>query len=235
MTFLWDITKGAYQFSKKEDKIMRWLLDVLIKECPKTCSFLNVLELSKVQFYWAPYMTHENGVAGAWCITSPNRIYLIRVDDNRLLPTKGEENNVSRSGLIRDIKTLHVMSGVVDSHVGVTMIHELIHKLQFSVSPLAYVFNRLITLFIDRVPFLEMIGIEYDARANSETDELIDFLEQFSNSLSSYESAIRCKSPADPENFLYNCWNGCDDDGTPHHSEKIKKLTLEFFDLINED
>lgn len=232
MTFLWDITKGAHEFTPKEDKIMRWFLNLLIKECPKTCSFLLTMNLDKVKFYWAPYMTFSNGIMGAWCVTSPNRIYIRATEQTSMMNIP--DNNQTRSGYLKDVRTYCTTSSVFETNVGVTFIHEFIHKLQFHTNPVLYVLNRLITLFVDRIPFLEQLGIEYDARVNSETEELKNFLNEFSTSVSGYFSSINAKLPDDPSNWLYKCWAGINDCES-ERSEKIKNLTIEYFNLLNED
>lgn len=232
MTFLWDITRGAHEFTPKETRIMRWFLDTLIEECPKTCSFLTVLELDKIKFFWSPNMTYSNGILGAWCVTSPNHIYIRSQKSTTMCDVPN--HNRFKSGIIKDMSTYLTTSDILETTVGTTVIHEFIHKLQFHTSPILYVLNRFITLFVDRIPFLEQLGIEYDARVNSETDELQDFLGEFYSSVSSYFSAILSKSPDDPDNWLYKCWAGIDGYDSCH-SNKIKKLTIEYFNLINED
>lgn len=231
MTFLWQLTKDAYKFSDKEEKVMRWFLNVLIKECPRTCSFLNQIHLEKMEFYWAPYMTSTDGVMGAWCITTPNRIYMRDMDENSY---RSVEVMKKRScGYIKDYELLYKTSHLMEYNLCMTFIHELIHKLQFQCAPVPYIVNRLVTLFVDWVPYLERIGIEYDARVNSDTEELKEFVTQFWNSITSYQSAVHNKLPDHPENWLYKCWNDTDSNGDPIHSDNIKRLTLEYFDLMN--
>ena len=74
--FVWDMYKDAVPFSENEDRFIKKYLDILQKECPKDGAFLNQLNLSEVQFNWAPKMTQENGVLGAWSLTSPNKVFM---------------------------------------------------------------------------------------------------------------------------------------------------------------
>ena len=233
MTFFWDINKGAFAFTEKEEKVMRWLLNLLVKHCPKTCAFVNLLNLDKIKFYWAPSMTSDNGIIGAWNITTPNRIYL-RFPEYFVGPGI-HDNNTSRSGCITDVNSFYRMSSILNPEFGCTLIHELIHKFQFQVHPIAYIANRLVTLFIDRIPFLEQLGMEYDARDNSETEEIEEFLSDLTNSVMAYGTAIMFKTPDDPENTAYAYWNGTDITyGEPPYSDEIRKLSVEFVDIINE-
>lgn len=230
MTFLWEITKNAYKFSDKEDVAVRYWLNILIRECPKTCSFLLELPLNEMEFYWAPGMTLESGIMGAWCITTPKRIYLREVWDKASLSIHAV--NRCKSGIIKDPVLNMKFSNVTETNMTITLIHELIHRLQFQAAPVSYIANRLVTLFVDRVPFLEQIGIEYDARKNSETEELKNFTKDFTNCFSSYWSAVM---PKDYENcWLYKNWKyGTDTDGNPIYSERMKQLVIDFTNLIN--
>lgn len=225
MTFIWDIYRGAYRFTEKEEKITRWFLRLLIKECQKTCSFLLLLDLDKIEFYWAPGMTTDNGIQGAWCVTSPNRIYMVALDEQ--LYHCGRPSTTIKDELT-DARMQHLLMRCVS----VTMIHELTHMLQFKTNPFLYAINRLVTLFVDRIPFLEMIGIEYDARSNSETEEFYEFVEKLECCISTYTAAIHSKPPSD-ENFLYRNW--CENyPETSYEGKKFRELTLEYVNMINE-
>lgn len=229
MTFLWDITKGAYKFSDKEDAAMRHWLNILIRECPKTCSFLLELPLDEMEFYWAPGMTVESGIMGAWCITAPKRIYLREVVDEAALSIRTA--NRCKSDIVKDPVLNMKFNNITEMNMTITLIHELIHRLQFQVAPIPYIVNRLVTLFVDHVPYLERIGIEYDARKNSETEELKQFVTAFTNCFSSYWSTIILK---DYKNgLIYKKWNGVGSDGNPIHDERIKQLVIDFTNLIN--
>ena len=236
MAFVWNIKKGAIPFTPKEDMVAKWFLKLLIKECPKTCSFLTILNVDTIKFFWSPVMDpHENGIMGAWCVTTPRNVYMVNLHLNRNVPMYNNKgSNVSRSGEIKDLYTCQTMMSLMDCNVGMTLVHELIHMLQFKASPIGYVFNRLVTLFVDRVPYLEQIGIEYDARVNSETDELIEFLRDLNHSITSYFSAIQSQKSTDPDNWLYKHWAGVGRDEKPH-TDKIMRITKEYFDLINKD
>ncbi|MBR1988414.1 MAG: hypothetical protein IKA36_05195 [Clostridia bacterium] len=225
MTFIWDIYRGAYRFTEKEEKITRWFLRLLIKECPKTCSFLLLLDLDKIEFYWAPGMTIDNGIQGAWCVTSPNRIYMVALDEQ--LYHCGRPSTTIKDDLT-DARMQHLLMRCIS----VTMVHELTHMLQFKTNPFLYSINRLVTLFVDRIPFLEMIGIEYDARSNSETEEFYEFVEKLECCISTYTAAIHSKPPSD-ENFLYLNW--CESyPETSYEGKKFRELTLEYVNMINE-
>ena len=222
--FVWNITKGAYKFSEKEEKIIRWYLDVLIKECPRTCSFLTQVHLDETEFYWAPYMTTTDGIMGAWCITSPKRIYMRDIAEHIAHAAISRKCRISEEDTVLYNKT----SSLIEYDMMMTLVHELIHKLQFQCAPVPYVFNRLVTILVDHVPFLEQIGIEYDARANSDTEELEEFVVPLQNSIMSYYSAIRMKKPDDPDNWLYKNWAGVDG-YDPGYSDKIRQYTIEYF------
>lgn len=224
MTFLWDIYKGSYRFTEKEERITKWFLQILIEECPKTCSFLLTLNIDELEFYWAPGMTIENGIVGAWCVTSPKHVYMRAVDAHLCSFRKSET--------IKDSETDSRMQSLFSTANTVTLIHELIHMLQFKTSPILYAINRLLTLFVDRVPFLEQIGIEYDARTNSETEELIEFSKKWETCVSTYTVAIFNRAPSD-ENYLYKNW--CENyPETSYEGNKFRKLTLEYINMINE-
>ena len=79
-----------------------------------------------------------------------------------------------------------------------------------------------------------MIGIEYDARVNSETDELYDFLYQFNNAIIGYYAAVQCNPPDANDNWLYKCWAGLDGYHSSH-TDHMRQLTKEYFELINEE
>ena len=226
MTFIWDICKGAYRFTEKEEKITRWFLKLLIRECPKTCSFLLLLDLDNIEFYWAPGMTTDNGIQGAWCITSPNRIYMVALENEQ------HYHCIRHSITLKDYLTDARMKHLLNSCVSVTMVHELMHMLQFKTNPFLYVINRLVTLFIDRIPFLEMIGIEYNARSNSETEEFYEFAEKLERCISTYTCAVYSKPPSD-ENFSYRNWCEIYPE-TSYEGKKFRKLTLEYVNMINE-
>lgn len=230
MTFLWDITKGAEEFSETDYELVRWWLHLLERQCPKTCSFLNLLPIDDMKFYWSPGMTLDNGVLGAWCVTNPNAVYMAYPLTNECIDLSVD--NVSRSGYVRDLKSADKFNQLSTECITITLIHELIHKLQFQTSPIFYVFNRLITLFADRIPFVEQIGIEYDARVNSETKELKDFVYEFNSAFTSFYSAVRIKMPDDPKNWLADCYygrNGNDASTTP----KMRQFVDEAFAIIN--
>lgn len=224
MTFLWDIYKGSYRFTEKEERITKWFLQILIEECPRTCSFLLTLNIDKLEFYWAPGMTIENGIVGAWCVTSPKHVYMRAADDHLCSFRKSET--------IKDSETDSRMQSLFSTTNTVTLIHELIHMFQFKTSPILYSINRLLTLFVDRVPFLEQIGIEYDARTNSETEELFEFSKKWETCVSTYTAAIFNRAPSD-ENYLYKNW--CENyPETSYEGNKFRKLTLEYINMINE-
>ena len=230
MTFLWDITKGAEEFSETDYRLVRWWIHLLEKQCPKTCSFINQLPIDDMKFYWSPGMTFENGILGAWCVTNPNAVYLTYP------PTSGcinqRNDNVSRSGYVRDLKSANRFTHMSTEVITITLIHELIHKFQFQTSPIFYVVNRLVTLFADRIPFVERIGIEYDARVNSETEELINFVTEFDSAFSSFYSAVLTMMPDDPKNWLADCYygrNGHEASTTP----KMRQFVDDAFAIIN--
>ena len=156
MTFLWDITKGAEEFSETDYRLVRWWIHLLEKQCPKTCSFINLLPIDDMKFYWSPGMTFENGILGAWCVTNPNAVYLTYPQTKGCINQRND--NVSRSGYVRDLKSADRFMHMSAEVITITLIHELIHKFQFQTSPIFYVVNRLVTLFADRIPFVERIG-----------------------------------------------------------------------------
>lgn len=230
MTFIWELTKGAYPFTEKEQKITLWMLNVLLKECPRTCAFFNLLPLDQLKFYWAPGMTIENGILGSWNMPTPDRVYMADIiQENLAIP----ESNISKSGTIKDMRTCYKMDRFLQDINVMTLVHELNHMFQYRTNKVLFVVNRLVTLFIDHIPFLEKIGIEYDSRSVEKSEELTDFLESFSQCLSSYISAISMRAPDDPENYMYQSWAGGEgyDD---IYTKKERQYAREFINLINE-
>lgn len=187
--FVWDMYKDAVPFSENEDRFIKKYLDFLQKECPKDGAFLNQLNLSEVQFNWAPKMTQENGVLGAWSLTSPNKVFMAARPKD--LETSDEATiRIRKNSIVKDWVGLHHAQWVTTDFMGVVIVHELIHKLQFQTSPILFIINRLVTLFVDHIPIIERIGIEYDARKNSETEEIMNFCQKMGDVLASIEGAI---------------------------------------------
>lgn len=232
MLFSWQIKEGAHEFTEAEDRLIKWWLRTLVKECPRTCSFLTLFDLDALKFYWAPNLTLSNGVLGAWDMMSPDKVYMC-VQPNEMMTVGGmREDGSSRSGYIKDIKLASKGLHIFDTGFTITVIHELIHKLQFTTSPALYIVNRLLTLFVDRIPFIERIGIEHDARVNSETEELKTFASDFGSAYSAYYSAVNAKTPDDPDNYLYKCFKGIDGYDRSYDPRYIE-LAEEAMNIIN--
>lgn len=167
--FSFNMKKDAHPFSPNEHKFIVRFLEIFMKECPKYGAFLNNLDLDKIEFYWAPNCNTSNGILGAFSLTEPNRFYL----------------GVFYNDSVSIAKSLSC-SSILDESIGITIIHELTHMFQFKVSPPLFVINRLVTLVVDKIPYVNRIGIEYDARVNSETPEVIEFLNTLNNVFEPY-------------------------------------------------
>ncbi len=200
--FSWSISNDAYRFSSVEDKFIRKLLDICVRACPKTCAFIHLVDMSSVEFWWAPNMVDE-GVFGAWDMLKPNKIYLSEMckQVQTTIVTK-------HSGYYTDIHTAVDMDFFMTPDMVITLIHELIHKFQFKVAPIAYVVNRLITLFCEKIPYLQKITIEYDAHTNSETTEMVEFAHSFCACYNTFHASVLQKLPTDSTNWMHQNWCG---------------------------
>ena len=192
--FVWDMYKDAVPFSENEDRFIKRYLEILQKECPKDGAFLNQLNLSEVQFNWAPKMTQENGIMGAWSLTSPNKVFMAPMPED--LETNSQFVH-KKLKLIKDKEGIIHAQWISTPDMATVVVHELIHKLQFHTNPIFFCVNRLVTLFVDHIPYLERIGIEYDARKNSETEELTDFYEKMSNVIDPTVMVLHYDGPLD--------------------------------------
>ena len=232
MVFVWQIKEGAVEFTSDEYRLMRWWLRTLIKECPRTCSFLNDFDLDNLKFFWAKNLTLSNGILGAWSLTDKDTIYLCNQPEHNVTTAGMRPDGSSRSGCIKDYRLAWKFMHMIDESITITTIHELIHKFQYKTAPVFYMINRFVTLFADRIPFIEKIGIEYDARVNSETEELHNFVTEFSGAYSAFMSAIGTHTPESPSNFLYKCYRGLGD-YEPSYPKHIQDLVDEAMSSIN--
>lgn len=222
--FVWDLYSGAYPFTENERKFALKYLEILIRECPRDGAFLNLIKLDELEFMWAPKMTVENGIMGAWSLMSPNKIFMQAPREDVYIALDRYKDKLS------DVKGAMTMSNFSTDAVVMTMIHELIHKFQFMTCPPLFVINRLVTLFVDKIPFLQEIGIEHDARKNSETPELKEFYKHMCTSFSTYQTAITSapKHKKLEDHYLYKCY--IENTEIPEKYKKYAKELMSIFE-----
>lgn len=179
-TFTMD--KHSTLASKEYVKVFNVIFDIIQREFPMETAYLRKLNLKDLKIYECSSMTIENGIMGAWLFLKPDNLYLQKWVDpctNGLTEEElsdFEPYHVYYKG--NDITTYHeALFALANSAlIWVTILHELAHKYQYTCSPILYLINRLVTLFVDKVPLLQEVGIEYDARKRSEVPELIEFV-----------------------------------------------------------
>ena len=173
------LTESAYRANAAEEATFKWLLQTLTECCGYSCSFLLELNINEIELWWAPDL-NSKGILGAWSIMHPKCIYMgvNRISVPKQLIERCEARHI-------DAETVMHFSGLLETNLVVAMIHELTHMFQFRTCPPLFVINYLITRLIDKIPYVNRIGVEYDARQNSEDPEL----EEFARKLSSADDA----------------------------------------------
>ena len=165
--------KDAYKFSDKEKALLLMILEFFKYEIPNgNGSYLAMLELDKIDFYWSPYMSIEdNGIFGSWLLSSPNCIYVkpnqydTRVKDilmkKKSLSAKEkewlkiyEEGAISHLPIFKDLELDQDLLKFViylveaDGLILSTVFHELYHKWQCSTSKFLYIVNLVVFMLL---------------------------------------------------------------------------------------
>lgn len=164
--------------SKEYVKVFNIIFDILQREFPKETAYLRKLNLKDLKIYECSSMTIENGICGAWTLTKPDNLYLQKwIDSTKQEGCDGGCYCTYYNGV--DVRAYDdACSALCSELVWVTVLHELAHKYQYTCSPLLYIVNRCVTLFVDGIPFLQEVGIEYDARRRSEVPVIQEFLRE---------------------------------------------------------
>lgn len=230
-----NIKGSTRKFTDTEQKLMIHLFTCYSKFNPKVTSWLfTLIDLNKIRFRWN-FKMGETGIMGQFTPMSPKSIY---VSDNgffaqreQLSPVDNSEQNLSTYKERRKRRNdISLLLGTLCMAFP-TLIHEMVHMFQCGIAcvlpedsiwkdwvlfkiilPTAFVFNRLITLFIDNpivdkimisikktddpwcdtdkihIPILYKFTMEHDADESSENDPLlIEFSETMQLAISAVD------------------------------------------------
>ena len=213
------LVKTAYRASAVEEDTFKWVLDVLSQHCGYSCSFLTTLMGEPLELWWAPDL-NPKGIMGAWSILHPNRIYIgvPEVVVHAKLLDKCKNKNI-------DVKTSMHFGNLLMKDYMVAMIHELTHMFQFKTSPVLFVINYLVTRLIDKIPYVNRIGVEHDARVNSEHPELESFATRWSRA---YDSFLNLQINYNGDNLPERIQQYAD-----KHGVEIGNIAIETFSRLN--
>ena len=185
------LKKGAIPFTKKEDSFIKELLLIFRDHCQREGAFLHQVDIQRYQFLWSPYMReHQDGtfggIIGCWDPGTRWKIFLM----------PRSELNVERSNPLSlgDERAIDAGGYLLLDCIATTAVHEINHSWQFSVNPVLWIINRLVTQFVEYIPYLKKITIEDDVdRHISENKEVNQFFTDLLLAWDNYIYLQRCE------------------------------------------
>lgn len=185
------LKKGAIPFTKKEDSFIKELLLIFRDHCQREGAFLHQVDIQKYQFFWSVYMRDHpdgtfGGIIGCWDPGTRWKIFLM----------PRSEINVERSNTlaIGDEQAIDAGGYLLLDCIATTAVHEINHSWQFSVNPVLWIINRLVTQFVEYIPYLKKITIEDDVdRHISENKEVNQFFIDLLLAWDNYIYLQRCE------------------------------------------
>ena len=126
------------------------------------------------------------GIIGCWDPGTRWKIFLM----------PRSELNVERSNTlaIGDEQAIDAGGYLLLDCIATTAVHEINHSWQFSVNPVLWIINRLVTQFVEYIPYLKKITIENDVdRHISENKEVNEFFKDLLSAWDNYVYLQRCE------------------------------------------
>ena len=186
------LKKGAIPFTEKEDRFTKEMLRIFRDHCQKEGAFIHQMDLDKYQFFWSVYMKehmddkHFGGIMGCWDPGTRWKIFLLPMTQNPII----QQNKYS----IADEQALASADYLLIDCMATTLIHELNHAWQFSVNPVLWIINRLVTTVVEYIPFLKKITLEHDVDKHiSDNKEVNKFFQDLYSCWSAYLYLRRCE------------------------------------------
>lgn len=179
--FSFSLKRGAIPFTEKEDLFTKELLKIFRDHCQTEGAFIHQVDLNKYQFFWSPYMAKhlDDGIIGCWDPCTLWKIFL--------LPNAAMVISEQTKYSIADEKALSSADYLLTDVIAQTLVHELNHAWQFSVSPILWIINRLVTVVVECIPFLNKITLEHDVDKHiSDNKEVAEFFQTLYECWSSY-------------------------------------------------
>ena len=150
MKLSFQLKKGAVEFSPVEHAVVLKYFEILQKEFPGLCAWISDTEIEKVKFYWAPVLDSDSGIIGCWDPSTPNSCYISPVEYMSYAASMNMHPEFNIASYLKDPEAymrLNLVFG--EEERPLVMLHEFYHRWQFRTAPIFYIFNRLITVFID--------------------------------------------------------------------------------------
>ena len=185
------LKKGAIPFTKKEDSFIKELLLIFRDHCQREGAFLHQVDIQKYQFFWSVYMRDHpdgtfGGIIGCWDPGTRWKIFL--------LPRADVEIGIPSIWGIGDERAIDAGGYLLLDCIATTAVHEINHSWQFSVNPVLWIINRLVTRFVEYIPYLKKITIEDDVdRHISENKEVNEFFKDLLSAWDNYVYLQRCE------------------------------------------
>ena len=186
--FSFSLKRNAIPFTEKEDLFTKELLRLFRDRCQKEGAFIHQMNLDKYEFFWSPYMAKhlDDGIMGCWDPGTRWKIFLLP-NSITVIP---EQTKYS----IADEKALSTADYLLTDVIAQTLVHELNHAWQFSISPVLWIINRLVTIVVEHIPFLNKITLEHDVDKHiSDNKEVTEFFQTLYNCWSAYVYLRRCE------------------------------------------
>lgn len=184
------LKKGAIPFTEKEDLFVKELIRIFRDHCQREGAFLHQVDIDRYQFFWSPYMRdHQEGIfggiMGCWDPGTRWKIYLVPREETQVI-------EVPEYWKIGDVQAIESGGYLLLKEIASITMHELCHAWQFSVNPILWIINRLVTQFVEYIPYLKKITIEHDVDKHiSENQEVLEFLQGLSNTWDAYLYLLR--------------------------------------------
>lgn len=150
MKLSFQLKKGAVEFSSVERSVMVKYFEILQREFPSLCAWISDTEIEKVKFCWAPALDVSTGIMGCWDPSTPNNCYVAPSSIEHISATMNHHPEFNMASYLKDSESYFRLNLVFNQEAQpLTMLHEFYHRWQFRSAPVFYIFNRLITVFID--------------------------------------------------------------------------------------
>jgi hypothetical protein len=201
---IFSFKRDSYKLSEDERKVLLMMLDFFKYEIPDgNGSYLAMLDLENVDFYWSPAMAlTDDGVFGSWSFACQDKVF-IRPSENSMglasrlktMKLSGKEKDAAERILsyegyaFNQFKNLNLDNELLkfviylcegDGAMLSTVFHELYHKWQFNVSKFLYIVNFFAFLFTGyELSTKNKFSIEGDVRRYIDNEELHSKIRKF--------------------------------------------------------